>query len=180
MNTTLDKLRNRRTVNIAPTPDERKRNMAALRWALFNLFGYEPSLPQADFHGAMCRFRFLCAGTRFGKSRAAGEEIVVYLCAGATQNWIVGQHYALCAKEFDYVYNRMISEELQGFLGFNPIESAVYNESQGNMYIRTKWGSWVKCLSLERPFGALGEEVDSITMSEGAQIKNPKNIYQRY
>jgi hypothetical protein len=143
------------------------------------LFGFEPHLPQTDVAISDARYKFSCAGTRGGKSRLAGEDAAVYLMAGATRVWIVGQSYALTAKEFDYVYERMVSQELRDFLGFNPIEHCIYNESQGNMSIRTKWGSWIKCISLERPGGAFGEEVDLIIMSEAAQIKNPKKLYQR-
>ena len=65
------------------------------------------------------------------------------------------------------------------FGNVTPLEHAIYNESQGNMYIRTKWGAEVECISLERPGGAFGEEVDLIIMSEASQIKKPKNLYER-
>jgi hypothetical protein len=169
----------RRTTNPPPTPEERRRNIANIKWKLFDVFGYEPHAPQCEFHESTARNRFICAGTRGGKSRAAGEELAAYLMAGATQIWIVGNSYADTAKEFDYVYERMISQELQDMLGFSPLENCIYNESQGNMYMRTKWGSWIKCISLERTGGAFGEEVDVICMSEASQIKKPKNLYQR-
>ena len=169
----------KRTVNPPPTPEERRQNMAAIKWRLFDLFEYEPHLPQHDFHVSTARTRFSCAGTRGGKSRSAGEEAVIYLMAGATQVWIVGQSYAFTAKEFKYAYERMVSEQLKDFLGFFPLESCIFNESQGNMYIRTKWGSWLKCLSLDKEGSGLGEELDAIIMAEAAQIKNPKKIYQR-
>jgi len=169
----------RRTTNAPPTPDERKRNIASIKWSLFDTFGYEPHNPQCDFHNSTARNRFICAGTRGGKSRAAGEEAAIYLMAGATQIWIVGNSYADTAKEFKYVYERMVSQELEDLLGFFPLESCIFNESGGNMYMRTKWGSWIKCISLQHADGAFGEEVDLIVMSEAAQIKNPKQLYQR-
>jgi hypothetical protein len=169
-----------RTSFPAPTPEERRRNIAALKWGLFDRFGYTPHSAQIDFHLSPARFRMIIAGTRGGKSRAAGEEAVPYLFAGATRIWIVGQNYSLTEKEFRYVYDRMTSQEVLGmFSGVSPLENAVYNESQGNMFIRTKWGSTVKCISLEKPGGAFGEEVDLIIMSEAAQIKNPKRIFQQ-
>lgn len=163
-----------------PGPEERVRNIEALKWGLFDRLGYYPHAPQCDFHLSPERFRMIIAGTRGGKSLAAAMEVLPYLFAGATRVWIVGQNYSLTEKEFRYVYNQMTSQEvLDMFHGITPLENAVYNESQGNMFIRTKWGSTVKCISLERPGGAFGEEVDLIVMSEAAQIKNPKTLYQQ-
>lgn len=122
------------------------------------------------------------AGTRGGKSRAAGEEAVVYLLAGATRIWIVGQSYALCEKEFRYIYERMTSPEVIALFGGQlPLSKFVYNKDQGNMHLITKWGAEVECISLDKGgAGALGEECDLIIMSESAQIKHPKNLWERY
>lgn len=175
----LSDIRNKRTSFPPPSPEERRRAIAAIKWAWFDQCGYSPHLPQCDFHLSDARYRMSIAGTRGGKSRSAAEELVVYLLAGATTCWIVGQNYTLTSREFDYVYERMISQELEDWLGFDPIENCIYNDSQGHYYIRTKWGSQVRCISLERPQGALGAEVDLILLSEAAQIKRPKNTYQR-
>jgi len=171
--------RNKRTSFPPPTPEERRANIAACRWALFDLFGYEPHEPQVDFHDSDARFRMTIAGTRGGKSRSAGEEAVIYLFAGATRVWIIGQSYAFTEKEFRYVHERMTSQEVYQLFGGDPLESHSYNESQGNMYLRTKWGAEVKCISLDRAGGALGEEIDLAVLSEAAQIKRPKNVYER-
>ena len=174
-------LRNLPTTFLPPTPEERKRSIKELKWYLFDTFGYQPHDAQMDFHLSEARYRMTIAGTRGGKSRSAGEEAVPYLFAGATRVWIVGQSYSLTEKEFRYVFERMTSQEVLGmFGGISPLESAICNEAQGNMYIRTKWGSWCKCISLDKTAAsALGEEVDLIIMSEAAQIKNPQKIYQR-
>lgn len=173
-------LRNAPITNKPPTPEERRTNIESIRWWLFDKFDYEPNSAQSDVHHSKARFRIPIAGTRGGKSRLAGEEAVVYLFAGATRVWIVGQNYGLTEKEFRYVDERMTSQEVYDIMGgSSPIEKRVYNESQGNMEIRTKWGSWIKCVSLERYGGALGEEVDLIIMSEAAQIRRPKIIYER-
>jgi len=177
----FDKLRLKRTMFPAPTPEERKQTIASIKWWLFDKFEYEPHLPQMDFHTSDARFRNIIAGTRGGKSRAAGEEAVPYLFAGATQIWIIGQTYALTEKEFRYIYQRMTSPQLRDMCGGSlPLENVTYNEKGGDMYIRTSWGSWVRCISLEKAdTGAFGEEVDLIILSESAQIKKPKDKWER-
>lgn len=176
-------LPNLKRVNyVPPTPEERRSNIEAIRWWWFDFVDYHPHLPQIDFHMSPARFRMAIAGTRGGKSRAAGEEAVLYLLAGATRVWIVGQTYALTEKEFRYVYERMTSPQIISlFSGQLPLDKQVYNKDQGNMFLRTKWGAEVQCISLEKGgAGALGEECDLIIMSEGAQIRNPKNLWERY
>lgn len=168
-----------------PTPDERKRNIEAIRWWWFDYIGYSPHTAQIDFHLSDARFRMGIAGTRGGKSRAAGEEAVLYLLAGATRVWIVGQTYALTEKEFRYIYDRMTCPEMCAMLGANHpseyLDKAVYNLDQGNMHLKTIWGAEVQCISLEKGgAGALGEECDLIIMSEGAQIRKPQELWQRY
>lgn len=165
-----------------PTPQERKQAIANMRWWWFDYVGYKPHTAQIDFHLSEARFRMGIAGTRGGKSRAAGEEAVVYLLAGATRVWIVGQSYALCEKEFRYIYERMTSPEVIALFGGDiPLSRAVYNKDQGNMHLVTKWGAEVECISLDKGGGgALGEECDLIIMSEAAQIKRPQELWERY
>ena len=164
-----------------PTAQERKENIDVIKWWWFNYIGYEPHTAQMEGHLSDARFRMWIAGTRGGKSRAAGEEAVVYLLAGATRIWIVGAKYADTAKEFRYIMERMTSEEIIELFGGSPLIKLVNNEEQGNMQLKTKWGAEVKCISLDKGGGgALGEEVDLIIMSEAAQIKNPQEIWQRY
>ncbi len=165
-----------------PTPEERRANIAAIKWWWFEYIGYEPHTAQLDGHMYEARFRMCIAGTRGGKSRMAGEEAVVYLLAGATRVWILGQNYALTEKEFRYIYERMTSPEMREFLGGEyPLVTDVYNLDQGNMHIKTKWGAEVQCLSLDKGgAAALGEECDLIILSESAIIKNPKMVWERY
>lgn len=172
-------LKRKRTIFPPPSPEERKKNISLIMWPIFDILGYEPHDPQIDCHLSEARFKMEIAGTRGGKSYCAAMEAVVVLCAGATRTWIVGPTYSLTEKEFRYVYEVMTSDELAGVLGQSPIENAVYNESQGNMMIRTKWGATILCISLERSGGAFGEEVDHIVMSEAAQIRQPRRLYQR-
>lgn len=171
----------KRTMFEAPSPGARKQSVDNLRWWLFDQFGYEPHIPQIDFHISPARYRAIIAGTRGGKSRAAGEEAVPYLFAGATRVWIVGQSYALTEKEFRYVYERMTSKEVADlFGGVPPLERHTYNQKGGDMSLRTKWGAEVWCISLEKAdIGAFGEECDLIILSESAQIKHPKQKWER-
>lgn len=172
----------RRVTYDPPTPQERRRNIEAIRWWWFDYVGYDPHLPQIDVHISPARFRMPIAGTRGGKSRLAGEEAVLYLLSGATRVWLVGQTYALTEKEFRYIYERMTSPQMAALFGGQlPLEHQIYNVDQGKMHIRTTWGAEVQCISLERGgAGALGDECDLIIMSEGAQIRNPRELYDRY
>ncbi|MDQ1271458.1 MAG: hypothetical protein QG591_88 [Planctomycetota bacterium] len=172
----------RRTHFSPPSLEERGRNIEMIKWGWFRANEYSPSEPQMALHLSPARYRMAIAGTRGGKSRFAGEEATCYLFAGATRIWIVGQTYALCEKEFRYIYERMTSPQAAAlFGGESPLESATYNEKGGDMHIRTKWGAEVKCISLDKAeLAALGEEIDLLILSESAQIKKPKYVYERY
>jgi len=161
-------------------PEDRIRAVHALKWEWFNMNGYYPHSGQRDFHISDSRFRFVNAGTRGGKSRAAGEEAVVYLLVGPTRVWLVGQTYAMCEKEFRYIYDRMTSPLMMETFGSDCITKATFDDKGGNMMIRTKWGSEVKCISLDKAdTSAFGDEVDLLIMCEPAQIKNPKRVWQQ-
>lgn len=170
-----------RTIVPAPDPYKRQEYLKHIKWWLFDIFGYDPHSGQLPFHLSGARYRSLIAGTRGGKSRAAGEEGCAYLFTGAVRIWIVGQTYALTEKEFRYIYERMTSYEVAKlFGGRSPLEHSTYNVKGGDMYLRTTWGAEVQCISLEKAnIGAFGEEVDLIILSEAAQIRNPREVYER-
>lgn len=181
MNATLAR---KHTIFKNPTPENRTAALAAIKMSLFDRWGYEPILPQLDLHLSTARIRFACAGTRGGKSKWAGEEIAAYLFTGAVRVWIVGQNYSLTSREFKYVYERMNSPEVYDMFGYHPCDPTyggkmVFNPDQGKMHLRTVWGAEVECVSLERAGGAFGEEVDLICLSEAAQIRRPKELYER-
>jgi len=141
---------------------------------------YHPHSGQRDVHISDARFRNTNAGTRGGKSRLAGEEAVTYLLVGPTRVWLVGQTYAMCEKEFRYVYERMTSPLMMEKFGSDCLVSCHTDDKGGNMRIRTKWGSEVKCISLDKAETAgFGDEVDLLVLCEPAQIKNPKRIWER-
>jgi len=162
------------------SPEERRKAIHAIKWSWFDLVGYSPHSGQRDFHVSDARFRFINAGTRGGKSRGAGEEAVVYLLVGPTRVWLVGQTYAMCEKEFRYIYERMTSPLMMERFGSDCITKQTFDDKGGNMIIRTKWGSEVKCISLDKAdTSAFGDEVDLLILCEPAQIKHPKKVYEQ-
>ena len=162
------------------SPEARRQAIAALKWGWFEMNDYHPHSGQRDVHISDARFRNTNAGTRGGKSRLAGEEAVTYLLVGPTRVWLVGQTYAMCEKEFRYVYERMTSPLMMEKFGSDCLVSCHTDDKGGNMRIRTKWGSEVKCISLDKAETAgFGDEVDLLVLCEPAQIKNPKRIWER-
>jgi hypothetical protein len=164
-------------------PDERDKAVESIKWAWFKANGYEPHSGQYDVHVMANSARFIAvnAGSRGGKSRCVGEEVTVPLLVAPTRVWLVGQNYNFCEKEFRYVYDRMTSQIFQDHFGSDALDKCVYDDKGGNMQIRTKWGSEIKCVSLENRegAGAFGEEVDYLVLCEPAQIKNPQRVWER-
>jgi len=160
---------------------DRDRMVEAIKWAWFERVGYRPHAGQMKFHKSLARHRVVNAGTRGGKSRCVGEEMVVPLLIGACRVWLVGQNYQFCEKEFRYIHDRIVSREYMDIYGVGSLEKCVYNEKGGDMQIRTVWGSEVKCISLENRegAGAFGEEVDYLVLCEPGQIKYPKRVWER-
>ena len=162
------------------SPEDRDRAIEAIKWQWFAINGYEPHSGQRDVHISDARFRNTNAGTRGGKSRLAGEEAVPCLLVGPTRVWLVGQTYAMCEKEFRYIYERMTSPLMMDKFGSDCIVKETYDDKGGNMMVRTKWGSEVKCISLDKAeTAAFGDEVDLMILCEPAQIKNPQRVWER-
>jgi len=161
-------------------PDERRKAVESIRWKWFEMNDYFPHSAQRDLHLSRARYRMAIAGTRGGKSRYAGEEATVYLLAGNTRVWLVGQTYNTTEKEFRYIYDRLTSPLAQELFGADYLQKCVYNDKGGDMQIRTNWGSEVKCISLENATtSAFGDEVDLLVLCEPAQIKFPKRQFDR-
>ena len=162
------------------SPEARREAIHAIKWQWFAMNGYTPHSGQRDFHISNSRFRFINAGTRGGKSRGAGDETVVYLLVGPTRVWLVGQTYAMCEKEFRYIHERMTSPLMMDTFGSDCIVSCHTDDKGGNMNIRTKWGSEIKCISLDKAeTAAFGDEVDLLVLCEPSQIKQPKRVWER-
>lgn len=139
---------------------------------LFESVGYRPHEGQREFHRARERFRLLCAGSRFGKSYAAAMEALAYLLTPGTQSWIVAPTYDLGEKEFRYVLDKARG------LGV-PLRRVNDNVHSGDMMIETEAGSWLKVRSWSmNPANLLGEELDLMVLSEGAQMRRP--VWERY
>lgn len=163
-------------------PNERQEALAAFKWGWFERSGYSPHTGQIPIHLSDARFRSAIAGTRGGKSRCSGEEATALSLIGPTRTWLVGQTYDTTEKEFRYIWDAYHSEAFYEVFGDvnDVLTRAVYSPSSGNMQIMTEWGSEVTCISLERAgTSAFGEEVDLLIFCEPAQIKRPKELYER-
>jgi len=143
-----------------------------MKYEFFKKIGYKPHEGQKKFHDSSARYRILAAGTRFGKSMAAGLDVCPRLLLPNNQGWIVGPTYRLGEKEFRYIWETMIIKLKL------PVVRANNNLNIGDMYIEFPWGSWVRVMSSEKPANLLGEELDWLILAEGSQIK--EQVYTRY
>ena len=138
---------------------------------LFAKLDYVPHEGQQQFHDSIARFKVLIAGARFGKSWAAAMEALPLILLPNTRGWIVGPTYILSEKEFRYI------REALDELGVE-ISSCSTLVTAGSLQLRTPWGSEVFTKSCDRPESLLGEELDWMILSEGAQIR--ELIWDRY
>lgn len=154
---------------------------------VFWLVGYEPSPGQAEFHLAKERYRLLCAGARFGKSMAAGHEILWYLLIPGSHIWTAGPKYDQASKEFRYCLDALRKLRAGGLP--IPMAKVVDNVMAGQMRVeldftpegRTKdpeHVSFLQAKSWHEPDTLLGEEVDLLVLSEGALC--PRSVWDRY
>ena len=82
--------------------------------------------------------------------------------------------YELGEKEFRYIFNFMFEN-----LGLKEsVVSYHYDVRSGNMDIKTALGSQVQVKSADNPISLLGEEVDFLILSEGANLAD--TIWERY
>jgi hypothetical protein len=164
-------------------PLDRAKSIDAFKWGWFERRGYQPHSGQMPIHLSNARYRTGIAGTRGGKSRMNGEEATVYALVGATRIWLVGNTYNDTEKEFRYIWDAFHSEAFYETFGSpnDVLIKDVNNKDGGNMHILSAWGSEVQCVSLQNAsIPPLGEECDLIVLCEPANIKNPKQIYERY
>lgn len=146
----------------------------------FRRFDYEPHDTQTEFHNSLARFRVCCAGSRWGKSLAAGKEASANLMLPNQQWWIAAETYDLGEKEFRVVWESLIDNPDDDFrkMIHGNILHASNNPKIGDMYISFKWGSWIRVKSTKDPVGLLGEELDGLILAEGSQMQ-PKT-WTRY
>jgi hypothetical protein len=107
------------------------------------------------------------------------------ILAPDTTTWIIGPSYELAEKEFRYIHQRLVVErnaphwKKLGFANGLPKPVKMYNSvAAGNLYMEFPWGSKVVGKSAKRPDSLLGEAVDCILYSEGAEI--PRMTREKY
>lgn len=58
--------------------------------AIYKTLGYVPSPSQLEFHESNARFKFIGAGSRFGKSLCGAMDVIPEILKPNTRGWIVG------------------------------------------------------------------------------------------
>lgn len=135
------------------------------KYALFDVLDYDPHKGQGYVHESPARFKVVCCGRRWGKSQMAGHEMTAALLNPANKGktfWIVGPTYELGEREFEVVYNDMLS------LPIGKRCSMSYTVRSGNMGVRMPWGTECKVVSATNPKSLQGKGLSGVIMSEAA------------
>ena len=148
-----------------PTQEpKRVMNMAQM----FRNVDYSPHMGQIKFHSAKERFRVICAGRRWGKSRSGPHDMFPRMfLKKPTLGWIVAPTYDLGEKEFR-VFWEILVDKLQV-----PLDKSktFYSVRTKDFRITTAWGSSVEVRSAEHPESLVGEGLDWVIMAEAAKLK---------
>jgi len=148
--------------------------MDKVKAAIFKTIEYNPSPVQIEFHESEHRFKFLGAGSRFGKSLCGSRDVLTDILKEGTRGWIVGPSYDQPSKEFRYIHDALINK-----LGFKPKrELNVSFTTPGPQSLLFPWGSEVLTKSEQNLDSLLGEEVDWMILSEGSRLK--EETYDNY
>lgn len=152
----------------APPPAPRERVLRIED--LYRNIEYEPHMGQRKFHAAAATHRFcvVCAGRRWGKSKAGPHEMLASMVMKKpTLGWIVAPTYDLGEKEFR-VFWEVLIDRLKV-----PVErtKTFYNIRTKDFRITTAWGSSVEVRSAEHPESLVGEGLDWVIMAEAAKLK---------
>lgn len=148
--------------------------MDKVREALYSALGYKPWPSQGEGHESSARFKYLGAGSRYGKSLWGCRDALPDILKENTMTWIVGPTYEQPSKEFKYVYADLVMK-----LGFKPSkELNVKYTSPGPQLLIFPWGAEVHTKSQENPESLLGEEIDILILSEGSRLK--EETYDMY
>lgn len=140
---------------------------------LFEQIGFTPHSPgQWEYCSSTARFNVPCCGRRWGKSQAAGHRATYKLFVPDSYNWIVGPTYKLGEKEFRVVYDDFRK------LGLLQHCRKSYSVKQGDMRIKTPWGSVLEVASSEKPDSLLGEGLSHVVMSEAAM--HSRSVWEQY
>jgi len=156
------------------------------KFGLYERVGYRPYPGQEEFHRSKARWRLLCAGARYGKSKCGAMEALWFLLHPGVHIWAVGPTYELASKEFRYVVDAVMELKHQGFR--IPVVRLTDNLNSGQLRLEVDWSpegdkrteymSWFVCKSWNEPTSLLGEELDLILLSEGSQC--PRFVWERY
>jgi len=78
--------------------------------AIYKTLGYTPSPSQQELHDSKARFKFIGAGSRFGKSLCGAMDVLPDILKPKTRGWIVGPSYDQPSKEFRYIYDALVGK----------------------------------------------------------------------
>lgn len=108
-------------------------------------------------------------GRRTGKTIAAAAEVMWTLIQPQTRIWILAPAYDLTDRVFEYVHKWCVEDRvLDKIAGQGAITHASFPE-KGPRYIKTRWGSSVKCRSAESETN-IGEQLDLVVIDEAARV----------
>ena len=148
------------------------------KWALFEKIGYKVYSDRVrDFHNDVdARVKVACAPRRTTKSYCAAHDVLPILLFPDTRVWVVGPSYTLAEKEFRYIHQALVINRKK--LGLPKPRVCLTNARSGQLYIEWPWGAILEGKTADRPDSLLGEAVDAVIYSEGAQLK--RGIRERY
>lgn len=132
--------------------------------------GYTPSPGQASVHTSNKRFRIVMAGSRFGKSMAAGFEGAFYATVFPDfRVWIVGPKYDLARREFKWCLNFIGRYKMPDGRRLSDIVH-IYNPNKGQQSIQFPWDSFIETKTTEELEQLKGEACDMVILSEASHI----------
>lgn len=141
--------------------------------SLLDKLEFTPHSPgQKEYVYSKARFNVPCCGRRWGKSQATGHRGTYKLFVPDSYNWIVGPNYKLGEKEFRVIWNDLNK------LGLLKHCKKTYQPRQGDMSIRTPWGSVLEVVSAENQDSLLGEGLSHAIMAEAAQ--HDRSTWEQY
>lgn len=140
---------------------------------MYEKVDFTPHSPgQKEYLYSKARFNVPCCGRRWGKSQAAGHRMTYKSFIPDSWNWIVGTSYRIGEKEFRVVWDDYQKLDLLRYC------KKAYSQHQGDMYIKTPWGSTVMVVSADNQDSLLGEGLSHVIMSEAA--KHSRTTWEQY
>lgn len=123
--------------------------------------GYSPHLAQLEVHSDPHRFKVVCCGRRFGKSKLCAFEAV--FCA------LMGGWVMTCAPTYNLA-NKVWLESVMMVEG-SEFRSLIADQvtQEGKQVIRFKSGGLIACKSSENPRGLVGDGWDLCIFDEAAR-----------